>query len=555
MSDLDDDLLALAGAGESDSEIESGEVAKRPNRSDESPGSSKKRRVDTSDLEFGEEGDDADDAEDAEDDDDMEDDFEEGEDDLTNPYPLEGRYKDEADREQLLAMDEIQREQTLFDRTQEMERYNEKKYLQQRMKQQKEQATGGAKATRSSNRSKATGKSSRLDKLSELRKQREQKSRKERKRDYDDDSEEGEDEDEDEGQGFIEDDDEEGYDDEEVVWGSGTGAKFKKRSTERAKLDDINKIRVGRSILHKYCFYSDFNDTILDCYARINIGMDKRTRQPMYRMVQITDIKNVPSKPYNLPNFKCDIYLTVNQNKEQRKDFPMNIFSDAPILAEEFERYLSELNKTGEEVAYLDDVNEKYESLQYMLNRGISDKDVNEMIGRKQKLQSNIHGYDAVFQKAKLMDQLKVYQQENNVEKVKELGNKLQQLDKLLISQTNSQNQSESLNSMSKVNERNRKLNQVNISRAENKSSQLRKVTEADGGDPFSRLKTNARVFYQDLINQENEKALVDAKLNYEALVAEKSEKEAKIASSTYRCLGVMDNLIKEIDIDLEINI
>ena len=108
---------------------------------------------------------------------------------------------------------------------------------------------------------------------------------------------------------------------------------------------------------------------------------------------------------------------------------------------------------------------------------------------------------------------------------------------------------------MSKVNERNRKLNLLNIDRVESKSSQQRKLAEFDGGDPFSRLKTRTKVFYQDLINQENEKAIDDAKMNYETLVAEKSEKEAKIARSSYRCLGVMDNLIKEIDLDLEINI
>lgn len=548
MSDLDDDLLALAGAGDSESEVESEAPLKRQSKSSDSSGSSKKRRVDTSDLEFDDQGEE-------DDDDDGADEVEEEEDDLVNPYPLEGKYKDEEDRENLLAMDEIQREQTLFERTQEMESYNEKKYLQQRMKQQ-QQATGGAKATRSSNRTKATGKSSKLDKLSELRKQREQKSRKENRRDYDDYSEEGEEEEDDDERGFIEDDEDEyGYGEDEVVWGSGTSSKFKKRSNERAKLEDVNRTRVGRSILLKHCFYSDFTETMIDCFARINIGMDKRTKQPMYRMVQISDVKNIPEKAYNTPNFKCDIYLTVNQNKEQKKDFPMSIFSDSPILPEEFDRYLHELSKTGEEISYLDDVNEKYESLQYLLNRGVSDKDVNEMIAKKQKLQSNIQGYDAVFQKTRVMDQLKIAKQENNLAKVKELSNKLHKLDQILISQTLSNNNSESFNSMSKVNERNRKLNLLNIDRVESKSSQQRKLAEYDGGDPFSRLKTRTKVFYQDLINQENEKAIDDAKMNYETLVAEKTEKEAKIARSSYRCLGVMDKLIKEIDIDLEINI
>ena len=74
----------------------------------------------------------------------------------------------------------------------------------------------------------------------------------------------------------------------------------------------------------------------------------------MYRMVQISDVKNIPEKAYSTPNFKCKhILLTVNQKiKKRRKDFPMSIFSDSPILPEEFDRYLHELNKTGEDISY-----------------------------------------------------------------------------------------------------------------------------------------------------------------------------------------------------------
>ena len=106
------------------------------------------------------------------------------------------------------------------------------------------------------------------------------------------------------------------------------------------------------------------------------------------------------------------------------------------------------------------------------------------------------------------------------------------------------------MNDMSKVNERNRKLNQTNIRKAELKSSHLRKTGELDEGDPFLRLKTTTRIFYQELVNEENQKALQDARANYETMMAEKNEQEAKIASSTYRELGNFDRLIAQVDID-----
>lgn len=549
MSDLDDDLLALAGDGVSDSEFEPQEPRKR---SVSPVSTSKRRRTDLND--------------DEDEDDDEDDEVEET---LINPYPLEGKYRDEDDRENLLGMDEIQREQTLFERSQEMESYNEKKYLQQRLKLQNALADGSAaKSTRSSARSKLVkdnAKSSKLDKLSELRKQREQKSNRERRqKDFDEyeDDEDDEDEEDDLEEGEDEErseDDEYGYDEDRVVWGSGSSKSRVRRSTERADLKNINKIKVGRTLLQRFCFYNDFSDTIVDCFARINIGMDKRTHRPMYRMVQIVDVKNIPQKSYKFPTTKCDIYLTVAQNKTQKKDFPMNIFSDSPITQDEFERFQNELSKTGEELPYLDDVKDKYQGLHRLANREISDQDVNEMIKRKQELNSNgnnLEGFDAVFKKSKVKDQLKVALQENDIHRVSRLEKELEELEQIVADTTKNLSNSSSM-TMFKVNERNRKLNQTNIRIAELKSSQLKKITDAknDGGDAFSRLKTNTRIFYQDLVNEENEKAIVDARLNYEKELEEKNKKEAQIAASSYRCLGAMDEFIKKVDLDIDIQI
>ena len=85
----------------------------------------------------------------------------------------------------------------------------------------------------------------------------------------------------------------------------------KKRSTELAKLEDINRIKVGRTILTQYCFHSGFEDTIVDTFGKINLGMDRSTRQPIYRMVKIIDVKSRPERAYKLGHsilifFNCE---------------------------------------------------------------------------------------------------------------------------------------------------------------------------------------------------------------------------------------------------------
>ncbi|CUM64165.1 uncharacterized protein PRCAT00001758001 [Priceomyces carsonii] len=579
MSDLEDDLLALAaGGGPSDSE--SSEIATK--RGSSAKGPSKKRRVNTGDLGSEDEGEQYKGEEEAEGDDDEEeeeeqkgeeeeeeeeeddddevsdgeeiDDYEkeEEEEEIVNPYPLEGKFKDEMDRDELERMDEIEREQILFEREQEMDKYKERIYLQQRMKQQR--ATDISKPTRTSARQKTSGKSSKQDKLNELKKQREKKSRKREKEQYDEYSEEDNKMEDEEDEDLIDDNDDYGYADNEVVWGGPSKSKVK-RSFERATLDAVNKARVGRSILHKYCLYSDFAETVTDCFARINLGLDKRTGLPMYRMVKIIDVNSHKEKPYQLPGFMCDIYLLVSQNRSQKKEFPINIFSDSPITNDEFERYKNELSKADEEIDYLDDVTDKYEQLQHLTSRGISDKDVNEMIAKKQQLHSNLNGYNAVIYKARLMDELKIYRQENKRQKFEEVREKLRALDNDMNQESASHNNSESLNTMSKVNERNRKLNQTNIRKAEIKNSVLRKTANANDEDPFLRLKTSTSAYYEDIINEENEKAMQDARSNYQSMLEEKSKNEEKIAKSTYRDLGVMDALIKNVNVEIKLDV
>ena len=556
MSDLDDDLLALAGA-DSGPDADMLEVPLKRSRND----ASANKRARTSDDSETSEKDDGDDDNDEQEEDDYEpaegvlaqpesdgagSDDEEGDSELVNPYPLEGKYRDEADRNFLLEMDEIEREQTLFERLQEMDRYNEKKYLQQRMKQQRQQ--GVEKKMRSSSRNveKSSAKTFKLDKLSELRKQREKKSRRVEEDEYRDEAEEGEKEEKDDDQYEPEDFKDDG--DESVVWGSGK-SHFKPKSFEKATARHINSIRVGRSFLQKYLYYRDFADVVEHTFGKINVGVDRRTRRPIYRAVQIDQVVSHPHKQYKLNNTKTDMYLVVSQNKNQTKEFPLNVFSDNDITPEEYERYLAELVKTNEQAPYMDEVTGKAEQIHNLMNSGLTSKDIDEMVQRKKELNCGMRLYDAVYQKSKVMDELRVARQENDTKKVDELMQKLSELEVMLHKENERLSQTSS-NSMSKVNERNRKLNLANIRKAEVRSSVLRKSADSHSGDPFSRLKTTTRIFYQDMVNEENQKALQDARANFNTLMVEKNEREAQIASSKYRVLGYFDKLISQVDVD-----
>ncbi|RCK65299.1 RNA polymerase-associated protein RTF1 [Candida viswanathii] len=521
MSDLEDDLLALAGGEdntyESAEEEEEEEEIPLSKRKQTTTGSededdtvlSKRRKVDY--------------LEDAQEDDEEE----EEEEELINPYPLEGKYRDEDDRAELEDMPEVRREQILFEREQEMDKFKEKKYLQDRMKRQKQvnkYNTGLAQEepTRVSGRAKTGIKAEKKDKLNELRKQHE----------FDD------------------------YE-ESVQWGGVSKVKKPKvkKSTEVAKLEDVNKITFGWRTFQQYCFNPGFEEAVVDTFGRINIGPDKVTRRDAYRMVKIIGVKLKKDRTYKWGNSRFDIYLTVSQNRNQVKDFPINFFSNSPITEEEFERYNKELKKTDEGFDLLDDVNAKFEEVNAFFAKGLTDQDINSMIERKKRLNGNkggIRAVDAVTQKTNLMDELKIAKQQGNFNKVSQILSDLKHIEKILQDEASSNVQSKE-SVISKVNERNRKLNSTNIRKAEIKNKALAGQQANDGGDPFSRLKTTTKMFYQDLINQENEKALKE--VNMQELIDEKNKQEEEISKSTYRELGEMEKLIRSIDFEIELEL
>jgi len=89
-----------------------------------------------------------------------------------NPYPIEGKYKNEEDREQLMNMAEIEREEVLYQRSEEMQRLKEKRDLAALVRTQindQPRRSGREGQLRSE-------KAGKRDELSELKKRREEKS-------------------------------------------------------------------------------------------------------------------------------------------------------------------------------------------------------------------------------------------------------------------------------------------------------------------------------------------------------------------------------------------
>ncbi len=213
-------------------------------------------------------------------------------------YPLEGKFMNAADKEHIMSLPEINREELLADRAQEIERDRQNRALRQLLnareadskKQDKKRKAGAAdleEHQRKTSRQRTKLGGGRVGEantgIDSLKRARAEKNDRQRRRD--------EDKERNRDRRNPRDESEQGRSDSEVEWDDHKAKKRSKspdyKDAEPATLVDIERVRVGRSRFAKVCFYPGFDEAITDCFVRISVGIDKDTGSNIYRMAQI----------------------------------------------------------------------------------------------------------------------------------------------------------------------------------------------------------------------------------------------------------------------------
>ena len=556
MSDLDEDLLALAGADESEEEdqVLTTTSAKRAKNNDQSL--SKKRRIEVGSVE----------------DDDEEDDYNpysvgnadygsEAEEEA-NPFPLEGKYKDESDREHLESLPEMERETLLFERSQIMQKYQERKLFRARgrdMKEQQQRAKNDedSRKTRASTRSThATGHSDiKASKLSQLKKQRARKNRHYSDNEDEDDEEDYREEDykDDEGSEYGDDEEYNPFDRrdtydkrEEVEW-----AEEEDEQDREPEISDFNKLRIGRSFVAKFCFYPGFEDAVKGCYGRVNVGTDKRTGKTSYRMVRIERV--FLQKPYNMGKFYTNQYFGVTQGKD-RKVFQMNYFSDGLFAEDEYQRYLRALDNSQMIKPSLHSLSNKTKEVMDFVNTPLTDKTTDEVVRHRMQFNKKLSGTNAVLEKTVLREKLQYAKETNNEKDIAKYSAQLRNFEKRMsVYEKHHENDQSDIKKLGELTSKNRKLNMSNIRNAEHVKKEDSNNFDSKS-DPFSRLKTRTKVYYQEIQKEENAKAKEIAqqeKLQEDKDAKDKREKELLVAQ--FRRLGGLERMVGELDIKFDL--
>lgn len=302
-----------------------------------------------------------------------------------NLYPLEGKFRDAADRAAIMSMSMLDRERVLADRIEEQADRRKLKNLSSLVggadraaEKSKNKRKAGAADLEDNDRKTIRPKTKRSDALESYTRQRDQV-REEKSRRANRIS--GGRRSRSRSRGHSSERDADGESDEEYS-----------RSNVRAvepevpvELSDIQRVKVGRTNFAKVCFFPGFEQTMIGCFARVCVGQS----QPgvnTYRLTQIKGFKT--SKPYfmDIPNnpFYTDQYVILANGKAE-KEWPFTFCSDSKISESEFEHWKKQLVADSIPLPSRSTCNSKCEKINKLISHRFTSDELNEKLEKQHK--------------------------------------------------------------------------------------------------------------------------------------------------------------------------
>jgi RNA polymerase-associated protein RTF1 len=220
-----------------------------------------------------------------------------------NKYPVDGLFISHAEKAKVMSMREIEREQKIAERREEVEILRQNVILRQLATDNKKRKAAAADLEDSSRKpSRVRTKGDRdhepTSKIDTLRKAREERKDRIQQRELENDRRKRR------SPSYRRSASRDSADASDVEWADTK--KRRSRTPEQkempeAGLRDVERIRVGRTRFAEVCFYPGFEEALTGCYVRINIGGDRDNPAAgdIYRMAII--------KGMFLPAMACSI--------------------------------------------------------------------------------------------------------------------------------------------------------------------------------------------------------------------------------------------------------
>lgn len=146
---------------------------------------------------------------------------------------------------------------------------------------------------------------------------------------------------------------------------------------------DLEKIRISRLLFEKYHSHKLFDDTVKDCYVRLNLGgKDSLNPNEGYMVVKIKDVVDVPNEPYKIGGNSYSKYF-VGEHIGNEKKFSFAIISNSKFEKFEFDKWIARLEKNNQQLPSKTFVNKKENELEIMKNYILSAAEIQIIVEEK----------------------------------------------------------------------------------------------------------------------------------------------------------------------------
>ncbi|CAH0598767.1 unnamed protein product [Chrysodeixis includens] len=309
---------------------------------------------------------------------------------------------------------------------------------------------------------------------------------------------------------------------------SGAEEEQKKREEVEVKYADskeqINKLRLSRFKLERLVHLPFFARVVNGCFVRIGIG--NNNGNPVYRVAEIIDVYET-AKVYNLGNTRTNKGLKLRHGTQDRV-FRLEFVSNQEFTESEFQKWNKAIKDANKKPPTMDFVRNKIQEVKEALMYEFKEEDIEKIVAEKDRFRSHPTNY--AMKKTQLMKERDVAQLRGDDEVVMELNAKIQELEER-ASQLD-KTRTSSIQSISYINNRNRKLNVETAEKAIMEEVKANKGKKTD--DPFTRRHTKPVMNFksggsktQDIVRSEEEVAeIIKLREEEEKAAQEKVEKE-----------------------------
>lgn len=431
-------------------------------------------------------------------------------------FPYEKLYYDAEDKARIEAKPEIEREEILAQRSEQVERHEQDLTLRRLVASRaREEAKNAAKnkrkasaaelddTQRKSTRQRTKVGGGRVGEASSAieayKLQRAEKSLRDEQRkkdgftrratsprdDYSDADAEGESDNE--------------YDDRKIKRRSPTPPK----DDPVAELADIQRARVGRDNFAQVCYTPGFKEAITDCYARVCLGPGRTPGVNEYRLCLIKGFTT--GKPYamigsNGRPFPVDMYVDAAHGKA-RKSWSFLECSMSKFTDDEWRRYRSTMANEDCKMPTKGFINKKLDDINRLLSHRFTEAEISQKIKTQSDLVEKITRSQ---EKEDLKVKIAEAREEGNEDLAEELENQLASIVPIKLAFGTSLHKQDSgyvnqeQERLAELNRRNQRLNAENVRKAQLAEMRARKTKKLapgvedlfEGGSDMSRAVT-----------------------------------------------------------------